>query len=52
MVVNFKGTDYQLFNGIIVKGGSKSVHDLTIMHSNTPRNSLLWDFYLLERLFL
>lgn len=48
MVVNFTVADYQLFNGIIVKGVSKGVHNLTIMHSNSSRNSLLWDFYLLE----
>ena len=48
MVVNFKDVDYQLFNGIIVKWVSKGVHNLTITHSNTSRNSLLWDFYLLE----
>lgn len=52
MVVNFTVVDYQLFNGTIVKGGSKGVHDLTIIHSNIARNSLLWDFYLLEHLFL
>ena len=48
MVVNFTVADYQPFNGIIVKGVSKGVHNLTIMHSNSSRNSLLWDFYLLE----
>lgn len=48
MVVNFTVADYQLFNGIIVKGVSKGVHSLTITYNNSSRNSLLWDFYLLE----
>lgn len=52
LVVNFKGADYQLFNGAIVKRVSKGVHNLTITHSNFSRNSLLWDFYLLEHRFL
>lgn len=30
-VVNFKGADYQLFNGTIVKGFSKGAHFLTII---------------------
>ena len=34
MVVNFTVADYQPFNGIIVKGVSKGVHNLTIATYN------------------
>ena len=40
LVVNFKSTDYQLFNGTIVYGVSKGVHNLTITHNNSS-NPLL-----------
>lgn len=31
MVVNFKGADYQLFNGTIVKGCSKGCYNISLI---------------------
>ncbi len=42
MVVHFTVADYQPFNGIIVKGVSKGVHYLTIIHCDCSWQSLLF----------
>ena len=45
MVVHFTVADYQPFNGIIVKGVSKGVHSLTIIHSNTSNPFIIQSDY-------